>query len=35
MLITDTVMNIDAGTEILIDYGPVFFPDQKKNAEAS
>lgn len=29
------IMNIDAGTEILIDYGPVFFPDQKKNAEAS
>ncbi|KAG1905918.1 uncharacterized protein F5891DRAFT_942630 [Suillus fuscotomentosus] len=29
------IMNIDAGSEILIDYGPVFFPDQKKNAEAS
>lgn len=28
------IMNIDPGTEILIDYGPVFFPEQK-NAEAT
>jgi hypothetical protein len=34
VLTTDTVMNIDPGTEILIDYGPVFFPEQK-NAEAT
>lgn len=28
------IMNIDPGTEILIDYGPVFFTEQK-NAEAT